>query len=46
MVGRLRIYCILTEGGGPFVQPFQDSCNLVRASYSFYGGMNGSCRDL
>jgi len=25
------------------VQPFQDSCSLVRASCSFCGRMNGNC---
>ena len=30
----LRIGSILSLGGGPFVQPFQDSCRLARASMS------------
>ena len=42
----LRIVCILSEGGGPFVLPFQDSCKLVRASCLLYVGMNGNCHDM
>jgi len=41
----LRIGCILSLGGGPFVQPFEDRCRLARASFSFCGGMIGNCRD-
>jgi len=46
LVFPLRIGCILSLGGGPFVQPFQDSCRLERASFPFCGGMIGNCRDL
>ena len=46
LVVPLRIGCVLSLGGGPFVQPFQDSCRLARASFSFCGGMIGNCPDL
>jgi hypothetical protein len=46
LVVHVRIGCILSLGGGPFVQPFEDSCRLARASFSFCGVMIGNCRDL
>jgi len=39
LVVPLRICCILSLGGGPFVQPFQDSYRLARAYFLFCGGM-------
>jgi hypothetical protein len=46
LIVHLTIGCILFLGGGPFVQPFEDSCMLARAFFSFCGGMIGNCRDL
>jgi hypothetical protein len=43
LIVHLRIGCILSLGDGLFVQPFEDSCRLARASLSFRGGMIGNC---